>query len=82
MKNLSSLNVNKSLYMPIVTNCLQFPVGYNLIIHKCDTTSNILWYIVMVLSFKYLRVIIHVGLKWSKWIMYEKYNYPIKCFIL
>jgi len=39
-KNLLSLNINKSVCMPIVTIRSQLPNGYNFIIHKCDNSIS------------------------------------------
>lgn len=39
-ENLLSLNINKSVGMPVVTIRSQFPVGYNFIIHKCETDTT------------------------------------------
>lgn len=67
-KNLLSLNINKSVCMPIVTIRSQLPVGYNFIIHKCGSgmTNCSCKPIKMVLSFKYLGVTINFDLKWSE----------------
>ncbi|KAF0771935.1 neuroblastoma-amplified sequence-like [Aphis craccivora] len=64
-KNLLSLNINKSVCMPIVTIRSQFSVGYNFIIHKCETgmTNCDCIPIKMVLSFKYLGMTIDFNLK-------------------
>ncbi|KAF0763332.1 Uncharacterized protein FWK35_00003826 [Aphis craccivora] len=53
--------------MPIVTIRSQLPVGYNFIIHKCETgmTNCSCTPIKMVLLFKYLVVTIDFNLKWS-----------------
>lgn len=67
-KNLLSLNINKSVCMPIVTIRSQLPVGYKFIIHKCGTgmTNCSCKPIKMVLSFKYLGVTMDYNLKWSE----------------
>jgi len=67
-KNLLSLNINKSVCMPIFTTRPQLPFGYNFIIHKCGIGITNCGYksIKTVLSFKYLGVTIDFNLKWSE----------------
>jgi hypothetical protein len=69
-KNLLSLNINKSVCMPIVTTRSQLPVGHSFIIHNCGTgTINCSCKpIKMVLSFKYLGITIDFNLKWLEYI--------------
>lgn len=51
--------------MPIVTKRSQLPVGYNFIVHECDTseTNCNSSPMEMVLSLKFLGVIIGFGFK-------------------
>jgi len=67
-KNLLSLNINKSVCMPIDTIRSQLSNGYNFIIHKYNNNiSNCSCKpIKMVLSFNYLGVTIDFNLKWTE----------------
>lgn len=73
-KNLLSLNVNKSVCMPIVTNRSQLPVGVNFILHQCSANKTICNCkpLKMVQQFKYLGVIMDQELKWSEHIKFIK----------
>lgn len=72
-QNLLQLNIN-TLVCKIESLNTQLPVLCDCIVHKydiCETSSSCIP-MEMVLSFKYLGVIIHFDLKWLEQIQYMK----------